>query len=495
MVRKAWNRVGLAMVLVVSIVLVTAPPSAAATLTVNTTVDEYGAGADCSLREAIQSINSNSAFGGCPTGAAGDTIDLPPGVYTLDLTGEGENLNATGDLDLMAEMTIAGSASSDTEIVGSGDRVMELRTGTDTTVTIRDVTVRGGAPTSGVGGGIYISDRQVGLDLERVVVGPNSAAFGGGLWLAGDAPAFPAIVTIRDSTISGNTTPGEGGGMVTSDATVTVERSLISENLAATWGDGISNYGSLTVRDSTIADNGSGAVGDLGGGIYSQSATTLENVTLFDNEGGASPGTGAHIYQNGGTLTVRNVLMDAVAFGGECGNIGSGTYVAQGTNLVESPGSCTDFTTATDLGLGVPGEEGGPTETVPITAGSGARGAAGEAFCGPTDQRGVPRPDGGCDVGAYQYAECRGRVVSIVGTGGRDILSGSAAAEGFLLLGGNDVANGGGGDDAICGGAGADVLKGGAGRDTLDGQGGKDRCNGGTGRDKGFACERQRSIP
>jgi len=52
-----------------------ATPARAATITVTTTADEYGAGAGCSLREAIRAANSNAAFGGCSAGAAGaDTI-------------------------------------------------------------------------------------------------------------------------------------------------------------------------------------------------------------------------------------------------------------------------------------------------------------------------------------------------------------------------------------------------------------------------------------
>src|SRR5690242_2751065 len=43
---------------------------AASTITVTTTADENGAGAACSLREALTSANTNSNFGGC-TGAAG----------------------------------------------------------------------------------------------------------------------------------------------------------------------------------------------------------------------------------------------------------------------------------------------------------------------------------------------------------------------------------------------------------------------------------------
>lgn len=47
---------------------------------------------DCSLREAVIDANADGA----------DRILLPDGTYTLSLAGAGEDLAATGDLDLIA---------------------------------------------------------------------------------------------------------------------------------------------------------------------------------------------------------------------------------------------------------------------------------------------------------------------------------------------------------------------------------------------------------
>ena len=482
--------------LLASISLVSAGPASAATITVTTTADEYGTGAGCSLREAIQAINQEAAFGGCPAGMAKDRIDLPQGIYTLTLGGIGEDLNATGDLDLNADLSIRGDAAGTTEIVGMGDRVIEVHSASPSV--IQDVTVRGGSGV-GPGGGIYVPDGPVDLTLRRVILGPNSATFGGGLYVQAGGPAVAAVAVV-DSTIVDNSAGEAGGGILSSGggAEVTVERSLITENLAATFGDGVAEYGSVTIRDSTIANNGFGVVGDQGGGIYSQTEATLENVTMIDNEGGAASNTGGHLYQNGGTLTVRNVLMDESPISGACANIGNGAnYFDQGTNLIEASGSCQGFTQSNALGLGTLGPEGGPTESVPISAGSDARGDADDAYCGSTDQRGVPRPNGSCDVGAYQFETCFGVPVNRVGTPGGDVLAGDPVDrdESFLMLGGNDRVRAGAGVDTACGGSGRDKLLGGAGRDKLDGDAGKDLCNGQGGRDQGRACERVRSIP
>ena len=497
MLRNASPRIVLAVVMAVMLLLVAAPPAAAATIIVNTTDDQYGTGAACALREAIQSINSNSAFGGCPLGAAGDTVVLAAETYLLSLTGDLEDANATGDLDLNADITIRGQGP-ETIIQGVGDRVIDVNLAGR--VFIRDLTITGGSGFPG--GGVFAEDKVI-LTLQRVVVTDNDsgAGSGGGLAFFGSAASGSSDILVEDSIIAGNSATVAGGGILNGEypndnyIELDIHRTLIVDNTSATFGDGIANYSHLLVRDSTIANNGFGAVGDTGGGLWTQNESTLENVTFASNEGGASSGTGGHIYAQDGELIVRNVLMDASPISGPCANFGAASYTAEGTNLVESPGACPSFTASSGLALGVLAPNGGPTETVSIAPGSSARGAAVGSLCGDTDQRGVPRPDDSCDVGAYQHAECRGVVVSVVGTTGRDVLTGTSGAEGFLLLGGNDAANAGGGNDAVCGGGGADVVRGQAGRDALDGQGGNDRCNGGTGRDRGFACERERSIP
>jgi Ca2+-binding RTX toxin-like protein len=72
------------------------------------------------------------------------------------------------------------------------------------------------------------------------------------------------------------------------------------------------------------------------------------------------------------------------------------------------------------------------------------------------------------------------------GGSGRDVLSGSDAADTLDGGPGADVLLGLGGDDMLVGGAGADVVKGGSGVDELHGSAGADRLKGGSGDDKSF---------
>src|ERR1700730_15246105 len=101
--------------------------AAGKTFTVNDTTDAVDAnpgdgicataGGKCSLRAAVQEANATPGA---------DNIVVPPGTYKLTLTGANEAFAATGDLDIMEDVTIQGAGSSTTIIDGlQADRVFE----------------------------------------------------------------------------------------------------------------------------------------------------------------------------------------------------------------------------------------------------------------------------------------------------------------------------------------------------------------------------------
>src|SRR5678816_4255422 len=59
----------------------------------------------CSLRAAVQEANAH---------AGPDVISLPAGVYRLSLFGPGEDLAATGDLDVTGELQVNGAGADTT---------------------------------------------------------------------------------------------------------------------------------------------------------------------------------------------------------------------------------------------------------------------------------------------------------------------------------------------------------------------------------------------
>lgn len=81
-------------------------------------------------------------------------------------------------------------------------------------------------------------------------------------------------------------------------------------------------------------------------------------------------------------------------------------------------------------------------------------------------------------------ARCAGRVATIVGTRGDDVLRGTKERDVIAGLTGDDRILGGRGNDLVCGHDGKDDLQGRGGRDRLLGGAGADRFEGGPGNDR-----------
>ena len=82
----------------------------------------------------IQAVNTGADFGGCRLSSG--YVSVPGGTYTLTRTGANEDNNATGDLDIKANINLVGAGNTTTVINGNqGDRVIQVHSGT---VTITD---------------------------------------------------------------------------------------------------------------------------------------------------------------------------------------------------------------------------------------------------------------------------------------------------------------------------------------------------------------------
>ena len=80
--------------------------------------------------------------------------------------------------------------------------------------------------------------------------------------------------------------------------------------------------------------------------------------------------------------------------------------------------------------------------------------------------------------------KCKGKVATLVGLAGGQVLTGTDGDDVIVGGSGNDRIAGLKGDDIICGGDGNDTIKGADGKDRLVGQSGNDKLNGGTGNDR-----------
>jgi hypothetical protein len=78
---------------------------------------------------------------------------------------------------------------------------------------------------------------------------------------------------------------------------------------------------------------------------------------------------------------------------------------------------------------------------------------------------------------------CKGKIATLVGTNGNDVLVGTPGEDVVVGLGGNDKIKALAGDDTVCAGSGNDEVRGASGKDLLLGEGGKDKLLGKGGKD------------
>ncbi len=411
----------------------------ALTIKVTTTEDQNGIDASkCSLREAVQSINTSMAFGGCPAGipSADNTIALGQGVYVL-----------SNELMISQEITIVGASTyrwkgdafgTTSSNPLTGERVTRLRPLTTIKaapgkriinaasavgdIELTDLVLDGGAPNSGIAandnGGAILSG--VSLSLENVRIQNSSAQRGGAIFLA-----RAAGVSLTDTTFQSNSAVITGGAIAMSCVadgssvvrSVSVQRSAFRDNSSAGAG-AIDLCGDVTagVVATTFSRNSSGATmgaltyGSQGGATDASISVDFSTLAehgsgyaiassghaVFELTNSAFAGNGADCLMNGVALCSADNSLNKVAIVGltefepaKFANFGglSDGYLPKGTLVLDA---------------------------VPTSGGD----------CAGTDQRNIGRAMGaGCDIGALERLQ-----LAAVADKGRNVAGGGRIA-------------------------------------------------------------------
>jgi len=267
-------------------------------------------------------------------------------------------------------------------------------------LTVRNAVIAGNKSTQTYGGSIFASAEKVTLDSCRVM---NNQGIG--IYI--DAQ----VATVRNCLVSGNT--GGSGLLLHFCEQTLVENTTISANNVDN-GSGLlfdaydSNYGSnylLTVVNSTISGN---KASSNGGGIYSNAdVVNLINSTITNN----SASTGGGIYLIGEVLSLESMII-----AGNQASVGADIKTNAKVNAKNSAlGSSTGYT-LTDLGGNLPvgidlklaplADNGGLTPTHALLADSPAINKGSNPNNLLYDQRGTgfPRVAGvAADIGAYEF--------------------------------------------------------------------------------------------
>jgi CSLREA domain-containing protein len=512
-----------------------AAPAQAAAIAVTTTGDELNTAAPCSLREAIRSANTDLAIGGCAAGSGADTITVPPGTYVLTIPNApgvtDENNGQSGDLDILADLTITGSANAPAIINGNGaalsDRVFDVSAAA--TVSFNRLTIRNGTEPPGSlagGGGVTNNGRAT---FTNTTISGNIAGTGGGG--VSNGSGVGATSTFINSTITGNSAGGSGGGVrIGAGASSSFVNTTISGNLAQVGGGGVSNDGAATFANTNIAGNGAGG---RGGGVFNgapSSASTFTNSTFSGNtaglEGGGlfnSAGAGTNLMNStlsgnrandsggglqGGTATLSNVTITANVADSDANGTGDGGGVASATLSVRNsiiggnmdastpPSAVIPDCSATvnSQGYNLIGNATGCAIAVGPSDKVGSGAAPIDPALGPLANNGGPTPTHA--LLASSPARVGGSPTAPGGPGDACTASDQrgvprpqgarcdvGAYEYAMCLKGVVNRVGSPGKDTLGGTAGSDVFLGLGGRDRIKGHGGKDHACGGKGND------------
>lgn len=222
----------------------------------------------CTVRAAVMESNA----------LPGRQTIVAPGQYTLAASGAGEDLGATGDLDILDAVNLFGGTPASGIDGNSIDRVLDVQANS----AIAQLRLSNGN-VGGADGGIVRAGGFFGVTLANARLRLGSALNGGGL------AATNARVLLVGSTVDGSVAAGSGGGIhLGPGSRLDLLDSSVVGNQSAAGGGGVhAQSGVLDAHLSTIARNTAGAAG--GGVLVGAAATAaLSRSLLGENLRGAS---------------------------------------------------------------------------------------------------------------------------------------------------------------------------------------------------------------
>ncbi len=369
---------------------------------------------NCTLVDAIQAANTDSATGGCPAGSGFDSLVLESNrIYKLSKVtaimpanqvipggvGGPFYLSITSDLEIFGNGAhlVADFPANANSVGFSKEDIAVLLVAENTQVELANLTISGGtslvrktgaAPRTGhVKGAAITNFGQLKIQTIKLTGNRFKLPF-----IPNGNIAEPAAlanygeVKLVDSLITGNETTG----IYTDDtAKTTILRSTISSNRFVA---GVLNRGQTDIGNSTIAAN-------MGSQIQLETGTmALHNDTIV----------GVISVENGTNIRLANTVV-ANNDNNACHFINDNTGIALvdiGHNWFQDD-SC-NGTAQGDPMLSVLTENGGFSQTIALLTNSPLIDAGNNVRCNTalvsaTDQRLIVRPQGSaCDIGAYE---------------------------------------------------------------------------------------------
>ncbi|MFN9398502.1 MAG: beta strand repeat-containing protein, partial [Dolichospermum sp.] len=297
-------------------------------LTVTTTTDQNDGTATggLSLRDAILIANANTTNDYIIELQGGQTYSLSIKNTTSLNNGGDEQAAVRGDLDILAggkitiksvgtQKAIINATNLKTSFAsGFGDSAIDVKE--NAYLILNGVTITGASV-----GAVWIADTST-AEISNSLITNNEITVASAFYESnqdGSGITNYGTLLLKDSTISNNKAARFGGGIYNADtATAIINNTTISGNTAAQNAGGILNFGTATINNTTISNNSaekSGGGISNGDGTYSYTAgtITINNTTISgnsarENGGGIFNGDGRS-YSDEGTITMNNTTI------------------------------------------------------------------------------------------------------------------------------------------------------------------------------------------
>ena len=349
------------------------------------------------LREAIIAANNNTTTDLGDTGSGADTIIFDASLDDTTITLTGSQLNISSDLTIDGlEKNITVSGNNNSFRVF----LIDDNKNEKINVTLRGLTIeRGTVAGSEDGGGIYNREN---LTLDESIIRDNiSEDDGGGIRNDGTLSIInSSIINNLAQSISSNLSGG-GGLINTTNGTVTISNSLFEGNRAKN-GSAIRNDGTLSLTQSTVSNHTAIIGGTSPSAIANTTGTlTIENSTISNNQDLGIVNTGLVNQINHSTIAGN---LGAAISNNNTVNVLSNSILAGNTDNTPVGTTQTNNLTGTFAEVGLDSSlenHEGSTPTHALLSGSLAINSADSSTAATTDQRAIPR-DSLPDIGAYE---------------------------------------------------------------------------------------------
>jgi len=276
---------------------------------------------DCTLREAVTSINVGNGVGGCSNSSANlfgvdDTVLFSNNLLSNTI------VLSIGDIAITKDIVIQGNANDIIIDADNQSRIFEI---SDSVVSLENLTLRNGnaLTTPYIGGAIDAQSST--LNITNSTLTNNSAGDGGAIILRGGS------LTLTGSDLTSNTATGDGGAIsllanILGGSKANIIDSTFSQNTATGYGGGAINayyYASLSITGSTFDQNlatGSG-LGGGGGALRSVASKTTIIDSIFTansatERGGAINAESSNYNYNALNITGSTISDNSAPIGG-----------------------------------------------------------------------------------------------------------------------------------------------------------------------------------